>query len=115
MPVRIANNAVTLIRDGERIELSPGEAISLTKEEIEQFNQINAGAFRIPKTEVINVIGGGSVTEGESTDSDEGQNDDANGADDAAKDDGKADGSKGKKVITAKGKAAGAAKEEADL
>lgn len=66
MPVRIANHSVTVVREGKRYEIEAGQGIELSKSEIAQFNELNPDAFRVPATNVINVVNAGVMTEGES-------------------------------------------------
>lgn len=51
MPQRIANVAVTLHRDGKRIEVMPGKPFNFTKTEINDLNGLNPNALRLPVDE----------------------------------------------------------------
>lgn len=57
MSIRIANHAITVVRDGKRYELKAGEGFDLTKEEIKQFNELNPDAFRVPSSQTVVVVG----------------------------------------------------------
>lgn len=57
MSIRIANHAITVVRDGKRYELKAGEGFDLTKEEIKQFNELNPDAFRVPASQTVVVVG----------------------------------------------------------
>lgn len=86
MSLRIANTSITLVRRGKAVHVSPGQAIDLTKEEIQTFKELNPSAFRVPATNSVEVVGTDKVlveTEG--------------GKEDSA-DEGKADANKGGKA-----------------
>lgn len=51
MPNRIANVALTVHREGKRINVKAGEKFNFTKEEIADFTKLNAAALRLPINE----------------------------------------------------------------
>lgn len=55
MPQRIANVAITLHREGKRININAGDLYNFTKEELEQLKGLNPDAVRLPRNESVTV------------------------------------------------------------
>ena len=55
MPKRIANVALTLHREGARININAGDLYDFTKEELEQLKSLNPDAVRLPRNESVTV------------------------------------------------------------
>lgn len=55
MPQRIANVALTLHRNGERININAGDLYNFTKEELEQLKALNPDAVRLPRNESVTI------------------------------------------------------------
>lgn len=51
MPSRISNVALTVHRDGVRINVKAGQKFNFTKDEIEDFSALNPEALRLPINE----------------------------------------------------------------
>lgn len=55
MPQRIANVAITLHREGKRIDINAGSLYNFTKEELEQLKGLNPDAVRLPRNESVTI------------------------------------------------------------
>ncbi|MGG9131262.1 DUF7443 domain-containing protein [Enterobacter hormaechei] len=53
MPQRITNVAITLHREGQRIDINAGTLYNFTKEELEQLKSLNPDAVRLPRNESV--------------------------------------------------------------
>lgn len=64
MPQRIANVAITLHREGKRVDVNAGSLFNFTKDELEQLKSLNPDAVRLPRNESV-VIDGENVNGGD--------------------------------------------------
>lgn len=53
MPKRIPNVAITLHRDGTRVDVVAGKLFDFTKDELDQLKLLNPDAVRLPRNESV--------------------------------------------------------------